>query len=113
MIDEKFSATSFASLGLGSKSARELADLLAEEIQGEMHQVIELHLSRIIERLNAMGHDLRSEYPPAPGDFSYRDDWNDEAGYHCKLLVGFDTVVTTGYGHLITLDEALSPEVSN
>jgi len=108
MIDERFSAASFASRGLGSKAARELADLLAEEIQKEMNQLIEPHLSRIIERLNAMGHALKAEYPPAPGDFSYRDDWKDEAGYHCKLLVGFDTITTTGYGHLITVEEALS-----
>ncbi len=108
MIDERFSAVSFASRGLGSKAAREWADLLAEEIQKEMNQVIEPCLSRIVERLNGMGHALKAEYPPAPGDFSYRDDWQDETGYHCKLLIGLDTVVTTGYGHLITVEEALS-----
>lgn len=109
MIDERFSAASFAVLGPGSDAARELADLLAEEIQNEMHQVIGPHLSKIIERLNAMGHSLKAQYPPAPGDYAYRDDWKDEDGYHCKLLVGLDTVVTTGYGHLLTVEEALSP----
>ena len=113
MIDERFSAESFASLGLGTEAARDRADLLAEEIQKEMYRVIEPHLSRIIEDLNAMGHTLKPEYPHIPGDFSYRDDWKDEGGYHCKLLVAFDTIVTTGYGHLITVDEALASAASN
>ena len=110
MIDERFSAASFAACELGSKAARDLSDLLAVEIQKEINQVIEPHLFGIVERLNAMGHSLKVEYPPAPGDFSYRDDWRDKAGYHCKLLVAVDTVVTTGYGHLIRIEEALSPK---
>jgi|SRR3982750_4138832 hypothetical protein len=109
MIDERFSATAFDACGLDSKAAQELADLLADEIQQEMHQVIETHLSKIIERLNSMGHALKAEYPPFLGDFSYRDDWEDEAGYHCKLRVGFDTVVSTGYSHLTTNGESFIP----
>jgi len=102
MIDERFSASSFASRGLDTEAARELADLLAEEVQREMHRVIEAHFLEIIGRLNSMGHSLKPEYPATPGDLPYRDEWEDESGYHCRLRVGLDTVVSTGYAHLAT-----------
>ena len=108
MIDQRFSAASFASKGLDSEEARELADLLADEIQKEMHTVIEVHFLEIIKRLNAMGHALKPEYPPVPGDISYRDDLENETEYNCKLRVGFDTVVSVGYAHLIKCDEETS-----
>ena len=107
MIDERFSASSFASCQLDSQAARELADSLAEEIQAEMHRVVFGHFSKIIENLNAMGHSLRPEFEAVPGDISYRDDWKDESGYHCKLRVALNTVVSTGYAHLSNEDEVL------
>lgn len=107
MIDERFSASSFASRQLDSEAARELADSLAEEVQAEVHRVVFAHFSKIIENLNAMGHSLRPEFDPIPGNISYRDDWKDELGYHCKLRVALDTVVSTGYAHLRDEDEVL------
>lgn len=105
MIDERFSARSFSERGLDTQAAQELADLLAREIQEEMHGIISAKLLTIVQKLNAMGHALEPEQPPVPGDVSYRDDWEDEEGYHCKLRVGFDTVVSVGYAHLTSGDD--------
>ena len=105
MIDERFSAASFEARGLDTNAARELSDLLADKIQIEMHQVVQARFRELVERLTAMGHALKPEFPPAPGEISYRDDHEDEAGYHCRLRVGFDTVVSVGYAHLFKGDE--------
>jgi hypothetical protein len=102
MVDERFSAKAFEKCGLDSQAARDLADLLADEIQQEVHEVIKERILGIVERLNKMGHDLKPLHLPVPGDISYRDDWEDDSGYHCKLRVAFDSVVSTGYAHLIT-----------
>ncbi|SRR6266545_6138520 len=110
MVDERFSALSFGVCGVDSEGAKKLADSLAEEIQNELHETIQTSFHRIIDRLNAMGHKLKAAYPPKPGDFSYRDDWKDESGYHCKLRVGLDVIVSTGYGHLLSDDEVLAPD---
>ena len=105
MVDERFSAAKFAEHGIDTEEAEQLAKVLGDEIQEEMHEVIQAKLNEIIERLNKMGHNLKPEYPSTPGDISFRDDWNDKHGYHCKLRVGFDTVVSTGYAHLINPSE--------
>lgn len=99
MIDERFSSSAFASCGIDSDEARALADLLAEEVQKEMQHVLEAHFTTIIKRLNEMGHSLKPEVV-ASGELSYRDDYEDEQGYHCKLRVALDLVVSTGYAHL-------------
>jgi hypothetical protein len=112
MIDERFSAASFAACGVDSEASRHLANELARVITEEMQDSIEQTLSRIVVALNSMGHDLRLEYPPALGDVSYRDDWQDESGYHCKLRVAADLVISTGYGHISSDDEALYPKPS-
>jgi len=41
MIDQKFCTEAFEKHGPDSEVARELADLLAEEIQAELHQAIQ------------------------------------------------------------------------
>jgi hypothetical protein len=70
-----------------------------------MQHAVELELTRIIKRLNELGHNLKPN-EIALGEFSYRDDYEDESGYHCKLRVALDLVVSTGYAHLITGVEA-------
>jgi hypothetical protein len=106
MIDERFSAAKFTECGIDSKASEHLAKLLGDELQVEMHEVIQVKFNEIVEQLNKMGHNLKPEYPPIPGDISFRDDWVDKDGYHCKLRVGFDTVVSTGYAHLINPSES-------
>jgi hypothetical protein len=103
MVDERFSSSAFASAGLDSEEARALADLLAEEVEKEMHDVVEAHFTTIVKRLNEMGHKLKPEVV-TPGELTYRDDYDDEQGYHCKLRVAFDSTVSTGYAHLIDSD---------
>jgi MoaA/NifB/PqqE/SkfB family radical SAM enzyme len=105
MIDERFSAIAFDQLGLDTDGAAQLADLLAEELQKEMHQVIVTHLDRIIEKLNSMGHNLKPYGEHIPGDVAYRDDTEDKTGYHCKLRVAFDSVISTGYAHVLSTEE--------
>ena len=56
--------------------------------------------------LNRMGHNLELAYPSRPGEISYRDQKNSEEGYQCELRIAFDRVVSTGYAHLINLDES-------
>lgn len=104
MIDERFSAASFASCGIDSQEAQTLADLLAEEVQKEMQGVIEERFKAIIKRLNDMGHDLKPE-TISFGELTYRDDYDDDQGYHCKLRVALDLVVSTGYAHLTNPDD--------
>lgn len=102
MIDERFSSSAFESLGADSDNARARAALLAEEVQKEMHNVIERHFTDIIKRLNSMGHNLKPEVI-ALGEIAFRDDYEDERGYHCKLRVALDVVVSTGYAHLTSV----------
>jgi len=105
MVDKRFSSAAFEACGLDSDAARKLADLLADEIQKELHKMLTAKLLIIIERLNGMGHRLKLAYPPVPGEISYSDEWEDETGYHCKMRVALDTVVSTGYAHLIMADD--------
>jgi hypothetical protein len=97
--------------GLNTKQSLELAYELGTEIQDELHAVITDHLLKIVERLNAMGHDLKLFDPPVPGDISYRDDWEDDSGYHCKLRVAVDTVISTGYSHCDTDRPSSDPDI--
>ncbi len=105
MIDSRFSAESFTAAGLDTPAAQELADLLAVETLKELQSVVELPLRHIIERLNQMGHNLTLEKPAADGDISYKDDCEEDSGYHCKLRLGVDIVVSTGYAHLSSGNE--------
>jgi hypothetical protein len=111
MIDERFSAASFAAKELNTKQSLELAYELETEIQDELHAVITDHLHKIVARLNAMGHNLKLFDPPAPGDISYRDDWEDDSGYHCKLRVAVDTIISTGYSHTEADQTSSDPDI--
>jgi hypothetical protein len=111
MIDDRFSAASFAAKGLNTKQSLELAYELGTEIQDELHAVITDHLLKIVGRLNAMGHNLKLFDPPVPGDISYRDDWKDDSGYHCKLRVAVDTVISTGYSHTESDQTSSDPDI--
>lgn len=101
MVDERLSAARFSSLGLDSEAARELADELAFEVQNELHELISVRVTAIVQRLNALGHNLRPLDPLVPGDLSYRDDDGGGDPYFCRLRLSVDTVVSTGYGHLV------------
>ena len=102
MIDEKFSAACFSKFGLDTDKSRELADLLEQEINKEMRQVIEAKFAEIAESLNSMGHNLKLEQEPSVGGISYRDDYEKNNLYYCKLRIAFDYVTSAGYAHVIS-----------
>jgi hypothetical protein len=96
-LDTRFSKNSFIEEHERAPSSRALADALEAEIQEELHEVIMPKLREIVERLNAMGHQLREYTPPIPGDISFRDDEEKNGGYVCFLRVGVDTIVSVGF----------------
>ncbi len=104
MIDEKFSAEAFISSGIDTDESQKLADLLAEEVAKELHEIINAKVVEIVEKLNSMGHSLAPEYKDKIGDISFRDDSLENEKYQCKLRLGVDTVISTGYSHLIDLE---------
>jgi hypothetical protein len=111
MIDEKFSAEAFAARGLNTKQSLELANDLADEIQIELHTIIAEHLEIIVSRLIEMGHQLKLYEVPRPGDISYHDAADSERGYQCKLRIGVDTVISTGYSHFDTDQPSKDSEI--
>ena len=105
MIDERFSAEAFNSSGIDTDEAqKKLAELLAEEVAKELHEVVNAKVIEIVKKLNSMGHSLNPEYEAKIGDISFRDDLSENGKYQCKLRLGVDTVISTGYAHLIDLD---------
>jgi hypothetical protein len=105
MIDERFAASAFSARGVNTEGSRSLADQLANAITEELQHAVGVELARIINQLNQLGHNLKPK-ETALGEFSYRDDYEDETGYHCKLRVALDLVVSTGYAHVITAGES-------
>jgi hypothetical protein len=101
MINKRFSAEMFESLGLDTYESLELSKELEKEIALEMDSVLTAHFATIIEKLNDMGHNLRVESSEI-GEAVYRDDSEDSEGYTCKLRVAYDGVVSVGYSHLIS-----------
>ena len=101
MIDERFAASAFSAHGVDTEGSRSLADQLTSAITEEMQHAVEVELARIVSRLNQLGHNLKPK-EIALSEFSYRDDYEDDSGYHCKLRVALDLVVSTGYAHVIT-----------
>ncbi|CAN5361711.1 hypothetical protein BH10ACI2_BH10ACI2_06220 [soil metagenome] len=100
MIDKRFSAEAFTKAGIDSDESRKLADMPAEEVASELHQIIEAKVTQIVEDLNSIGHDLRPESAPIVGDISFRDDYRVDDTYKCKLRLAVDTVISTGNSHL-------------
>jgi hypothetical protein len=104
MIDKRFSAEAFISVGIDTDEAQKLADLLAEEVAKELHEITNAKVIEIVEKLNSMGHSLKPEYEPKIGDISFRDNFFENEKYQCRLRLGIDTVISTGYSHLIDFD---------
>ena len=101
MVDNRFSADEFLQAGHNSKAARALADELAQTIQEELHHAILPAIEQVVAHLNEMGHSLSFYDQPVPGEIAYRDDTETGAGYECRLRVAVDTIISTGYGHVI------------
>jgi len=99
---EKYSKQQFESLGLDSPAARKLADELQEDVTREIHDAVLAAFSRVVEGLNARGHNLGADEIRI-GDIAFRDE---SADGQCYLRLGCDVVISAGYSHTITAEEA-------
>ena len=104
MIEERFSSERFEALGLDTPEAAELVKGLEKALVLAMDGAVKQAFGKIAEKLNAMGHQLQI-YDDAPGTLTFREDWEDEDGYHCKLRIAFDSVISAGYADLWKPDE--------
>jgi hypothetical protein len=102
MIDARFSVEAFEALGTDTDESRQLAQLLGNDIQNEIHKAVLPKLEEMIQELNSLGHNLRPYGDQQPGDVSFRDDSLGPAGYKCNLRVSVDFIVSTGYSHLFS-----------
>ena len=98
MFDERFSATCFIDKAKSIEAVKELSKILEEEIQIELHKVIDTKLKEIIGSLNKLGHNLTLYEQPTPGDISYRDNSSGK----CLLRVASDNVISVGYSDTVS-----------
>ncbi len=96
MLGEHFSLSAFLAAD-SPEAARQLADQLQAAVLRELDEVILSRWREIVERLNALGHDLRPYREQAPGDLHVRDDSLDEEGYDCKLRLACDVTISAGF----------------
>ena len=52
MVNDRFSEAAFVACGFGTPAAKDLAEQLAEQVQAEVHPLIEARVREIVERLN-------------------------------------------------------------
>ncbi|MBH8575062.1 hypothetical protein I8752_18975 [Nostocaceae cyanobacterium CENA369] len=98
MIDERFSEQSFVKCGLDTDEARELSNLLAEEILKELKLLINSQLLEIIHCLNQLGHNI-ALYEEKKDYIGFCDNCLNIDNYY-KLKIDFDIIIATGYAHL-------------
>lgn len=108
MIDERFSSNHFENLGIDSEESISLAKILRVEIEKELHETVLAKFSEILNQLNHMGHDLKLYEDIEPGSYAFRDDFIEKDDtYRCKLRVGLDYCVSTGYSEFKDWDDVL------
>jgi hypothetical protein len=100
---EKYSKLQFESRGLDSPAARELADELQDDVSKEIHDWVLAAFLKVVEGLNAHGHNLQSYDEISMGDISFRDE---PVEGQCMLRLACDSIVSAGYSHTVTAHEA-------
>lgn len=90
---DKYSKTAFIDAAKDSVTLETLESKLQQEIENRLYPIVKAEMEKIVDELNAHGHELRYRYEPTPGDIHFRD-W--EPG-RCDLLLACDAVVTTGF----------------
>jgi hypothetical protein len=95
---EKYSKRHFETLGLDSPAARKLADDLEDDVKKELQPIIIGAFQRIIEGLNAKGHNLKAYGEIKLGDIPFRD----ESEEKCNLRLACDFVISAGYADTIS-----------
>jgi hypothetical protein len=104
MIDERFSAQAFNRCGIDTDEARQLAKSLEKAVQEEMKNTLKPKLLEVISLLNELGHCLAlvEDTEECTGYYDSRK----LAEYHEHSLGVFvDLCASSGYSHLICLDE--------
>jgi hypothetical protein len=99
----KYSKVQFESLGINSPAARELADELQDDVAKEIHASVLAAFLKVVEGLNAQGHNLQPYDEISVGDISFRDE---RIEGQCLLRLAFDSIISAGYSHTITEYEA-------
>jgi hypothetical protein len=100
---EKYCKEQFDSRGRDTLAARQLADELVAEVNAEIHTAVLPVFMRLVKGLNALGHNLTEYDPITPGDIAFRDEPTDG---DCYLRLGCNVVISAGYSHTMTADEA-------
>jgi hypothetical protein len=91
---KKYSKQAFEACGLNTPEARRLANELENDVSQEIHMIVLEEFRKIIDALNAQGHDLEVYGEIKIGDIPFRDESRDG---QCKLRLGCDIVISAGY----------------
>ena len=86
----------FAERGIDSLAARELADELQDDVAAELDAVISATFQKVVDALNAQGHNLALYGKAKVGDISFRDELQEDC---CFLRLACDVVISAGYAH--------------
>lgn len=95
---KKYSKQAFEDSGLNTPEARKLANELENDVAQEIHMTVLEEFRKIIDALNAQGHNLEVYGEMKIGDIAFRDEPKDG---QCKLRLGCDVVISAGYSDTI------------
>ena len=95
---KKYSKQQFESLGRNTPAARKLADDLQDDVCREVHITVFEEFRKIIEALNAQGHNLEVYGEIKIGDIPFRDVSKEG---QCNLRLACDVVISAGYSDTI------------
>src|SRR6185295_12548929 len=99
---EKYSRSEFESLTADPAAIRKLSDQLQDDVLQEVHEAVFTAFLRVVDRLNAEGHDLRIYEEIRLGDIAYRDESGER---QFNLRLGCDVVISAGYADTKTVEE--------
>ena len=94
---DRFSKNAFIEFASDPSNLEELELDLQSEVERRLHPLVKAEMEKIVDELNARGHELRYRCEPAPGDIHFRD-WRPG---HCDLLLACDTVITSTFRRAI------------
>jgi hypothetical protein len=98
---EKYSKQQFE-LNASATAVRQLADKLQDDVVSEIHEAVYAAFMKVVEALNAEGHNLKPFEEVRPGDISFRDV---PVEGQCHLRLACDVVISAGFSDLRTADE--------
>jgi hypothetical protein len=99
---EQYPKSKFESLASDPDATRRLADELQDDVVQEIHEAVFAAFLKVVDGLNAEGHDLRLYEEIRPGDIAYRDE---PVEGQCNLRLGCDVVISAGYLDTKTIEE--------